>query len=309
MSESLSRRIHGIIPPVISPLTDEGRFDPAAARRVCAEMIECGVNGLFLFGSSGEGPNIPRSDRVAGIAAAVEASQGRVPVLVGVLEPSTRNAIEAGQEARDAGADALVVCAPYYFRYAMGEIETHVRMVRERVDLPVMLYDIPVTTGVKLPISTVLSLAADDTIIGVKDSSGDETNMRRLLTQRPEGLRVLTGAELLVDTSLLAGADGSVPGLANVCPRFFTRLYQAWLDDDGPAVADLAARIVALGEVFINPDPTGPRASYAFGSMKIATQLRGVIETARLTDPFRQVTARHRERVRQIMTETGALEA
>lgn len=306
MSDSLIDRLHGIIPPVITPFQVDGEFDAGSAARLCRYMIDSGMRGLFMFGSSSEGPALTTEQREKSLGIAIEAAAGAVPILVGVMEPTTQRVIAQAKIAKATGADALVVCPPYYYPTLQAEVIRHFRLIKEAVDLPILAYDIPATTKIKMSLETMLTLASEGTIVGAKDSSGDATNLRRLLIHRPAGFRVFSGSEAVVDTALIAGADGSVPGLANVAPKPYAEMYDHWVA--GRMQETFAAQnlLTRLYDVFLKPGG-GNCPSYAFGSMKIAMKLRGVIDCCRLTDPFEQITPEHEARVKSILEETGTL--
>lgn len=306
MTNQSAEHLHGIIPPVITPLTEQSRFDRASAEKLYRHHLDSGVHGLFLFGSSGEGPLLRESDRLEAIETAVKIVDGKVPLLVGTMEPGTDQVIAQGRIARELGADALVVCPPFYFPATQQEILTHFRKVHEAVGLPVLVYDIPFTAKVKVELETMLTLAEEKTVVGAKDSSGDAVGFRRLLVKRPQGFKLFTGSELLIDSVLLQGADGSVPGLANVAPELFVRLYKQWRDGRTEQAVKTQEQIVRLFEVFIPPEGK-IRAGYFLGAMKTAMKLRGIIDTNRTCDPFAQFTAEDENRVRNIMTEVGVL--
>jgi 4-hydroxy-tetrahydrodipicolinate synthase len=210
-------------------------------------------------------------------------------VLAGVIDTTTARVIAHARVAAELGADALVATAPFYTRTHAKEIAGHFRTLRASVDLPLFAYDIPVAVHSKLPASLVRELAEDGTLAGLKDSSGDEGGLRRLLVElggrdgRTDGpaphFSVLTGAELTVDCSLLAGADGVVPGIGNVDPAGYVRLYDAALAGDWALAAKEQERLVALfGMVDVGPEADMGRSSSALGSFKAALRLLGVIE-------------------------------
>lgn len=306
MADDFASRLHGIVPPVVTPLTEQRTLDAASAERLYRHMVESGVHGVFLFGSSGEGALLSEADRADALRIAVDVVGGRIPILVGLLEPGTDRVVAQGHLAKSLGADALVVCPPFYFPSTQDDVLEHFRAVRQEVGLPIVAYDIPVTTKVKIEFDTMLTLAGEGTIVGVKDSSGDAVGFRRLLLRRPAGFKLFTGSELLVDTVLQQGADGSVPGLANVAPELFVKLYDLWQAGRHAEALEVQNRIVHLFDVFIPAE--GARSSgYAVGSMKSALKLRGVIETATTCRPFRPPTPQHEERTRSIMQEVGVL--
>lgn len=306
MTTDFRDRFTGIIPPVITPLDESGAFDAASAERLYAYHLDAGVHGLFLFGSSGEGPWLTQPQRIAALKIAAGVTGGKVPILAGAMAAGTAECIEQGTTVRDLGADALVVCPPYYFPPSQDEIAGHFRQIHAAVGLPVVAYDIPVFARTKIALETVLTLAREGVIVGVKDSSGDIAGFRRLLQRRPAGFRVHTGAELLVDVALSLGADGSVPGLANVESRSFVELYDRWQAGDRDEAGAIQQRLVKLFDVFTDSDGQ-VKMRVAVGAMKTAMQLRGVIATNRLCPPFGTVPPEQVERVRSAMRELELL--
>lgn len=297
-------RFHGIIPPVVTPLNEDRTFDRASAERLYRFMLDAGASGLFLFGSSGEGPLLSEAMRRSALETAVSLVAGRVPVLAGAFGAGTDQTIEAAKVARALGADAVVVTAPYYFPHTQEEILAHFRAVREAVDLPIVAYDIPRTVKVKLALPTLLQLAREGTVVGVKDSSGDQVGFRQLLVSRPAGFRAFTGAELFLDQALFAGADGSVPGLSNVGPELFVAVYNHWRKGEFDAARRVQERIARLFACFQQPDGT-IASGYAIGTMKAALKLRGVIATSQMCRPFPAPSAEQEERTRRLMEEAG----
>lgn len=306
MTTDFTSQIHGIIPPVITPFDDAGRFDRESARRLYQFHLDAGVHGFFMFGSSSEGPLLSDEHRAASLEIVADVVQSRVPILAGVLAPGTAQAIRQAETARQLGADALVVSPPFYFPATPAEVQNHFRRIREAVDLPIVAYDIPVTTKVKIGLQTMLELARDQTIVGLKDSSGDLAGFRRLLARRPAGFKLLTGSELLVDSALAMGADGSVPGLANVDSRLFVELYDHWQAGNQAEAVRLQNQLVRLFDVFCQPDGT-IRSGIAIGGMKSAMMLRGVISSNRLMEPFLPIAEDQLGHIRSILAEHSLL--
>ena len=308
MTQSFRDRFVGIIPPVITPFDDDGRFDSESAERLYAFPLDFDVHGLFLFGSSGEGPLLGEDDRLAALKTAVHVVGGRVPILAGVLTPGTEQAIRQARMFAELGADAVVVAPPFYFSSSQDEILEHFRAVHRAVSLPLVAYDIPVTVKTKISLETMLQLARENTIVGMKDSSGDVSGFRRLLLQRPDGFRMHTGSELILDNVLSQGADGSVPGLANVDPRVFVELYEHWQAGRYDEARDAQERIIRLFDIFLDFDGQ-LRIGVAIGAMKTAMKLRGVISSNRLCPPFAAVDDDYEHRIANILAESNLLEA
>ncbi|MFF5335475.1 dihydrodipicolinate synthase family protein [Streptomyces sp. NPDC013181] len=285
----LTAPLRGVVPPVCTPLDARGEIDTASLARLVDHLIGGGVHGLFALGSTGEAAYLTDEQRATALETVVNATDGRVPVLAGVIDTTTARVTEHARTAAALGADALVATAPFYTRTHPREIARHFRRLRAEVDLPLFAYDIPVSVHSKLTAVLIGELASDGTLAGLKDSSGDEGGLRRLLVAlggregraggpAPE-FSVLTGSELTVDAALLAGADGVVPGLGNVDPAGYVRLYEAARAGDWAAAATEQERLTALfAMVDAGPEADMGRSSSALGSFKAALRLLGVIE-------------------------------
>ncbi|WP_228924251.1 dihydrodipicolinate synthase family protein [Streptomyces sp. DH7] len=286
---SLTAPLRGVVPPVCTPLDDRGEVDTASLTRLVGHLVEGGVHGLFTLGSTSEVAYLTDAQRATALETVVTAAAGRVPVLAGVIDTTTPRVLAHARAAAGLGADALVATAPFYTRTHPTETARHFRRLRADVDLPLFAYDIPVAVHSKLSVSLVRELAEDGTLAGLKDSSGDEGGLRRLVvalggregrTQGPvPHFSVLTGSELTVDAALLAGADGVVPGLGNVDPAGYVRLYDAARAGDWTLAAREQERLVELfAMVDVGPEQEMGRSSSALGSFKEALRLLGVID-------------------------------
>ncbi|MFJ5280699.1 dihydrodipicolinate synthase family protein [Streptomyces parvulus] len=303
--------LRGVIPPVITPLTPAGDVDTGSLRRLAEHLVGAGVHGLFLLGSSGEAAYLTDAQRLTALEAAVDAAAGRVPVLAGVIDTTTARVLDRAADAVRAGADALVATAPFYTRTHPVEVAGHFRRIREGAGLPLFAYDIPVAVHTKLPRDVVLELAADGTLAGLKDSSGDEGSLRRLLVElraRTTDFSVLTGSELTVDGALLAGADGVVPGLGNVDAHGYVRLYEAARAGDWATARAEQDRLAALFALTDAGDPALMGASSsALGAFKAAARLLGLIDCAATAAPQVPLDEAAVARVRARLTGAGLL--
>ncbi|MBZ6285904.1 dihydrodipicolinate synthase family protein [Streptomyces olivaceus] len=303
--------LSGVVPPVITPLTPAGEVDTASLRRLTEHLITAGVHGLFLLGSSGEAAYLTDARRLTALETAVDAAAGRVPVLAGVIDTTTARVLDRAADAARAGADALVATAPFYTRTHPVEIAAHFRRVREGTGLPLFAYDIPAAVHTELPRDVVLDLAGDGTLAGLKDSSGDDGSLRRLLVElrpRVPGFTVLTGSELTVDGALLAGADGVVPGLGNVDAAGYVRLHAAARSGDWAAARAEQDRLAALFALTDAGDPAlMGGSSSALGAFKAAAHLLGLIDCPATAAPQVPLDERAVARVRDRLTEAGLL--
>jgi 4-hydroxy-tetrahydrodipicolinate synthase len=291
----------GIVPPVCTPFTTDDEVDVPSLRRLIAFLLDNGVHGLFMLGSTSESALLTNGQRARVLEVAVEAADGRVPVLAGVIDTSTARSLEQARRAREIGVDALVLTAPFYVRTGRNEIAEHFRIIRQAVDLPIVAYDIPSAVQVKLDRETVVQLAREGVIAGIKDSSGNEANFRGLVLEMRDlpRFRIFTGSELLVDLALQMGAHGSVPGLGNVDPAGYVKIYDAFRAGDLASARTEQERLFRLFAIVYAgaSDRMGFTAS-ALGAFKTALVLRGVIATNVPGRPLTRLNDEEVERVR-----------
>lgn len=222
-------RIGGVIPPVITPLDAQERVDEPALRRLIQHLLAGGAHGLFLLGSSGEFAALRDSERRRVVEIAVSEAGGAVPILVGCGEASTRRALDAAHMAARAGAQGLVALLPYYFPVrSPREMVAHFSAIAREVVLPVLAYNIPSTTQSSLTLPVMQELSRMEGIIGLKDSSGDFAGFQALLYSIHDSgrFRLLQGDEGTAAASVLMGADGLVPAIANLVPKLCVGLWE-----------------------------------------------------------------------------------
>lgn len=302
----------GLVPPVITPLTPDLEVDTASLERVVDRMLDAGVDGLFALGSSGETVLLTDAQRDLALEVVVKTADGRVPVLAGAIEPATARTVERARAAERLGAAAVVMTAPFYVIVGPTEIERHFRSVHAAVDLPLFAYDIPACVHTKLSNDLVVRLATDGVIVGTKDSSGDDIGFRQLLRQLDtagvEGFASLTGHEVMVDSMLLAGAAGSVPGLANVDPAGYVRLHAAVAAGDLAAARTEQERLTDLFRIVDAADPaTSAGMTRGAGSFKTALHVLGVISSNAISLPLRSLDEAESSRIRTILESAGLL--
>lgn len=305
-------QFHGLVPPVVTPLRDDLTVDAASLERLVGRMVDAGVDGLFALGSSGETVLLDDAQRDLALEVIVKTADGRVPVIAGAIEPATARAVERARAAERLGAQAVVTTAPFYVIVGPHETERHFRSVAASVGVPLFAYDIPVCVHSKLSNDLVLRLAHDGVIAGVKDSSGDDVGFRQLLVQVQEAgltdFATLTGHEVMVDSMLLAGASGSVPGLANVDPAGYARLHAAVAAGDVAAARAEQERLIRLFRIVDAADPaTSAGMTRGAGSFKTALHVLGVIDSNAISLPLRALDDRESARVREVLESVGLL--
>ena len=301
----------GIIPPVCTPLDRDGEVDTQSLERHLRFLIEAGVSGLFMLGSSGEVAFLTDAQRDAVLRVAVKVSGGQVPELAGAIDMTTRRVVDHALRAKQLGVDAIVITAPFYAQVTHpAEMKLHFRVVRDQVCLPLVAYDIPVAVHTKLERDVVKELAEEGVIEGVKDSSMDMGGLRALLagTRHLERFSVLTGSEVLVDCALFFGAAGAVAGLANVDPHSYVELYHRCVSGDWDGARKIQDRLVRLSEVIRCADVTNKGLSSSItGGYKTALVLRGIIANNTVGLPQIALDADESAAVRAVLQREGLL--
>ncbi|GAA3818010.1 dihydrodipicolinate synthase family protein [Streptomyces phyllanthi] len=303
----------GVVPPVCTPLTPEREVDVPSLLRLVDHLVDAGVHGLFVLGSSSEAAFLTDRQRRLVVETVVARAAGRLPVLAGAIDMTTPRVLDHVAAVTGAGADAVVATAPFYTRTHPAEIARHYRLIAERSPVPVVAYDIPVAVHTKLGADLVLDLAAEGVLAGLKDSSGDQAGFREVVTgartRGVSGFSVLTGSELLVDSALAMGADGAVPGLANVDPAGYVRLYDLCRAGERDRARTEQERLCALfGMVSVgSADGRMGAGSSALGAFKTALRLRGVIACAATAEPQVPLSEGEAERVGRFLTAAGLL--
>ncbi len=289
---SKARILRGVVPPVCTPFTENFEVDEPSLRKLINHLIDGGVHGLFVLGSTSEVAYLTDKNRADVLRISIDETKGRIPVVAGAIDMTTLRVNEHVKTAIDAGVEGIVITAPFYVRTHPLEIAEHFRMVKKACgDVPLYAYDIPVAAnGVKLETSTVLTLAQEGVIQGLKDSSGSDAGLRAVSLGRHRlGLKeftVLTGSELTVDSALMAGMDGVVPGIGNIDPRGYVNIFNyVQAGELDKARAEQERLFEMFGLVDVGPTNRMGRASSAIGAFKASLQLLGIIKHGRTAPP------------------------
>lgn len=304
--------LRGVIPPLCTPLTPAGDVDVASLTRLVEHLLGAGVSGLFVLGSTGEAAFLTDEQRSLVVRTVADVGGARVPVLAGAIDMTTPRVRRQVDSAVAAGADAVVVTAPFYTRTHPAEIARHFRLIAQASAVPVVAYDIPVAVGTRLDPDVLLDLAQEGALAAVKDSSGDDAGLRRLVLGAQDrgldGFSVLTGSELTVDAALGFGVDGCVPGLGNVDPAGYVRLAAQMRAGDPVAARAEQERLVGLFGMVEAGDPARMgRGSSALGAFKTALHLLGIIDSPRTSDPYLPLDGPETATVRGHLERAGLL--
>ncbi len=252
METSSSTCIRGIVVPMVTPLTAEAEIDEAGVARLVDFLVDGGVHGLFALGSSGEFVSLSERKKERLISAVVHSAAGRVPVCIGVSSNCIEQVRDEAARAASLGAAAVAVLTPFYFRSSQGEMIDFFAAIADRSPVPVIPYNMPFRTNNNLEPATVERLAAHPNIAGIKDTVSDMARTLDILA-RVAGradFAYLHGNELLTVPSLLFGAGGAVPSVANFAPSVFVDAWNAARGRDIDRLKTLHARIQRLMRVW-----------------------------------------------------------
>ena len=226
-----SKKYHGVIPPIITPVDTNENIDEQGFRSLIEYSINGGLHGLFVAGTNGETMALTQTERNRAIKIALDQANGRIPIMAGVMDTSTRRVIENIKCLEDMGGTCAVVTSIFYDRHtSQDETVRHVEQILKETSVDIVIYNIPPFTGLKLSAPTVLKIAKlDKRVVGYKDSSGAYGDFIQILAAYKDNpdFSVLQGATPLALTSVLMGADGFVPSLAPAFPELFSSAYDA----------------------------------------------------------------------------------
>lgn len=292
--------LRGCATALVTPFKADGAIDEERLRAFLEYQIESGIQLLVPCGTTGESVTMTEEEDQKVIGLAVEVARGRARVIAGTGSNSTASTIEYSRKARELGADAVLVVAPYYNKPTQAGLDAHFRAVAEAVpDIPVVLYNVPGRTSSNIAAQTVLRLAREvENIAAVKEASGNFSQIMEILRSRPEGFRVLSGDDAITLPMIALGADGLVSVASNEAPALMSEMVNAALEGKWEKAREFHYRLLPLMEVnFIETSP---------GPVKAALTLMGMIEeNFRL--PLVPVSDETRNRVRAVIGELGLL--
>jgi 4-hydroxy-tetrahydrodipicolinate synthase len=260
----------GSITALVTPFRD-GAFDEATYRALIEWQIESGTHGLSPTGTTGEAPTLSHDEHRAVIAACVKGANGRVPVIAGTGSNNTHEAVELS---RFAGADGLLVVAPYYNKPSQEGIYRHYKAINDAVGIPIIVYNIPPRSVVDVSVETMRRLFELKNIAGVKDATG---NLARTAQQRealgPNFIQ-LSGEDLTAVAVMALGGHGCISVASNVAPKLCADMQEACLGNNFARALEINDRLSPLHQaLFIEPNPAGPK--YALAALgKIAEEVR-----------------------------------
>jgi dihydrodipicolinate synthase/N-acetylneuraminate lyase len=291
----------GIVPPLITPLSDRDTLDVAGLERLIEHVVGGGVSGVFVLGTTGEGPSLGYRLRREHVERTCQLVQGRVPVLVGISDTAFMESVNLARHAAEAGAAAVVVAPPYYIPEGQPELQEYLRHLVAELPLPVLLYNLPALAKVPFDVETVRRAMDEPRIVGLKDSSGDMIYFHHvlgLLGQRPDWTLLIGPEEMLFD-ALLAGGHGGVSGGANLFPELYVQLVEAARTGELARARELHGLIMRVSGALYR---IGHHPSSIIKGIKCSLACLGICDDF-MAEPFHRFRALERALVEQRLDE------
>jgi 4-hydroxy-tetrahydrodipicolinate synthase len=297
----MGKPIEGIIPAVVTPFDQNENVDEGGFRTILNYLIDSGVHGLFPVGSQGEFFSLTNEEKKRLIDIAVEEARGRVFVMPNTGAITTRESIELSQYAEKAGADCVSVITPFFISPDQQELYEHIKAICESVKIPVLCYNNPGRTGgVALTPTTLARLAEEvPNFAGIKDSSGDLTQVAEMIRLCPSDFKVIMGRDTLIYGALTYGAAGAVAATANVAPKLIVEIYEAYREGDYDRAKECQRNLAPL------------RVAFGLGTfpvvVKEALNVMG-LPGGRCRKPIQPLNSEKRAQLRDILVKMGLIQ-
>ena len=216
----------GVYPALTTAFTAEESLDLAVFSKNLTAQIDAGIDGAIIGGSLGEASTLFPEEKVALLKAAIDASAGRIPILMNIAERSTQAAVQAAQQAQENGAQGLMLLPPMQYKATDAEVVQYFKTVASNTDLPIMIYNNPVDYKINVTMDMLEELIVHDNIQAVKESTRDISNVSRIINRFGKRLMILCGVDTIALECLVAGADGWVAGLVDAFPAETVAIYR-----------------------------------------------------------------------------------
>ena len=287
----------GMATAMVTPMTPTG-VDYDTLAKFIEFQIEEGINALVACGTTGESATLSQEERKEVIRFTIDRVAGRVPVIAGVGTNNTEHVLDFAKSACDNGADGLLVVTPYYNKATQGGLIKHFSMIADAAEKPVIMYNVPSRTGCNLQANTVATLADHPNIVGLKEASGNMSQVVDIIAKCGDKLDIYSGEDALTVAMMSMGGKGCISVLSNVMPRQSVEMTDAAFAGDFKKAAELQCRMLPLIDALfseVNPIPAKAAvAAMGFGE-----------EHLRL--PLTPMESAHRENLYAQMRKLGAL--
>jgi len=297
----ISMKLKGIVPPIGTPVTSDERVDEKGLRNLVRYLIEGGVHGIFANGTMGCFALLTDAEQLRAIEIVADEVNGRVPVVAGVSDSGTKRVIEKIKAVETLNVDFLTAVPPYYFNLTQDQGKNFFRDIASAAQLPVLLYNNPYLTKFDFDISSLVELAAEPNIVGLKETNQDCNRWSKLFNEfrGRNDFSILMGTELLIPQAIMMGADGAIGGAHNIAPKMGVEVYEAAIAGDYERAMQISGKLGKVCEIFQHRE--------IWGGFEAALQELGICERAVLA-PYQPATDEIRRNVSAILSDCGLLQ-
>ena len=249
---------------LVTPFRQDGALDERTYRSLVRRQLDAGINFLVPNGTTGENPTLSHAEQRRIVEIAIEESRGKVPVLAGAGGYNTAEVIELAREWKSIGADGILSVTPYYNKPTQEGLVRHYSAIARAVQLPLVVYNVPGRTGCNVEPATLKRLAEVEYIVGVKEASGNISQMANVIQNVPEDFLVLSGDDAITLPLIALGGKGIISVASNEIPAEMTALAQAALAGDFAKARKLQRQFLPLMEInFVESNPIPVKAAMA----------------------------------------------
>ncbi|MGH9743056.1 MAG: 4-hydroxy-tetrahydrodipicolinate synthase [Candidatus Acidiferrum sp.] len=249
---------------LVTPFRQDGSLDEPTLQALIKRQIDAGIDFLVPCGTTGESPTLTHEEHLRVVEIAVELAKGHVPVLVGAGGYNTAEVIALARELAEIGTDGILSVTPYYNKPTQEGLYQHYRAIAAAIDLPMILYSVQGRTGVNIEPATVRRLAAIENIVGIKEASGNVSQMAAILNTVPDDFIVLSGDDAITLPIISLGGRGVISVVSNEIPALMVQLTHLALDGHFEAARRIHRRVHSLMEVnFVESNPIPVKAAMA----------------------------------------------
>lgn len=270
-----STKFRGAVVPLVTPVTAAGELDEPSLDRLIDFQLAGGVEGIFVLGTTGEGPSVPRAARLRMVERTVARVQKRALVYAGIGDSCLADSVHAGREYFNAGVDVVVAQPPVYFPLQPHELLAYFKSLLDQMPGPVIIYNIPATTRVSIPLEIVAQLKGHSLLAGMKDSENDPRRQEELIKRfgGDPAFAVFVGVGAFMAPGLKLGADGIVPSAGNLIPDVCHELCASAARGDWTEVERHGARMLAVAVLYQKDRTLGQ----SLAALKAALHVKGII--------------------------------
>ena len=278
----LKGKLKGVVVPLGTPLTRDERIDEKGMRKLTRYVLDGGVHGIFVLGTMGGFTFLEDKEKSRAIEIVIDEVEGKVPVIAGASDTSTKRVIKNVRIAQKMKADAVAILPPYYGSLRQEQIINFYTKIAQEINIPLFIYNNPFSTHNPVEPKTVFELGKLENIVGIKDSSQNFLNYQQLIRHFKDrkDFSVLLGTDSLITIGLILGADGVIGGLYNICPKIAVELYNTVMKKEYERAYELQERLIKLWDIF--------KYGGIWGGFEVALRFLGICNKV-TAEPFRSI--------------------